>query len=266
MPSSVNRSPSPVMVRSSLLPGADPGGHGAPLLRPTEPTTARGAGVGRRTPNVSGVSWTDYPVVLVVLDLLGIFVFALAGALVGVRRDLDVFGVLVLAGTTGLGGGFVRDVLIDATPPAALTDWRYLLVPVFAGLLTFVAHPAVGRFERPIGVLDAFGLSLFCVAGALKAAEYGLGPVPAALMGMVTAVGGGMVRDVLVGQTPQVFADATLYATPALGGAAVAVVGLELGAAAIVVAPVGALVCLTWRLLAIWRQWQAPRPRGPASV
>jgi uncharacterized membrane protein YeiH len=135
--------------------------------------------------------------VLVVLDLSGIFVFAISGALVAVRKDLDIFGVLVLAGTTGLGGGFLRDVLIDATPPAALEDWRYLLVPVAAGLVTFWYHPTVGRLERQVSVLDAFGLSLFCAVGALKSVEYGLGPLPAALMGMVTGIGGGMLRDVL---------------------------------------------------------------------
>ena len=143
-------------------------------------------------------------ILLLVLDLSGIFVFAISGALVAVRRQLDVFGVLVLAGTTGLGGGFLRDVLIDATPPAALADWRYLLVPVLAGLLTFAFHPAVGRAERVVTLFDAAGLGLFCVTGAVKALEYGLGPVPAALMGMVTGIGGGIARDLLAGRTPAV--------------------------------------------------------------
>ena len=202
---------------------------------------------------------------LVVLDLLGIFVFALSGGLAAVRKELDIFGVLVLAGTTGLGGGFLRDVLIDATPPAALADWRYLLVPVGAGLLTFAFHPALGRLERVINVLDAFGLALFCVAGALKAVGYGLGPVPAALMGMVTAIGGGMLRDVLVGRVPMVFSG-ELYATPALAGAAIAI-GLDrLDQPFVVSAWAGGLVCLAWRLLALRRDWHAPMPRGPASV
>lgn len=202
---------------------------------------------------------------LVVLDLLGIFVFAISGALVAVRKELDVFGVLVLAGTTGLGGGFLRDVLIDATPPASLADWRYLLVPVAAGLLTFAYHPALGRMERMVNVFDAFGLALFCVAGALKAVDYGLGPLPAALLGMVTGVGGGMVRDLLAGRVPVVFRS-ELYATPALAGALVAVLldrgDVPFGLAALA----GATVCLVWRLLALWRGWQAPVPRGPASV
>ena len=201
----------------------------------------------------------------VVLDLVGIFVFAISGALVGVRKGLDVFGVLVLAGTTGLGGGFLRDVLIDATPPAALADWRYLLVPVAAGLLTFWFHPALGRMERTVNVFDAFGLGLFAVTGALKALDFGLGPVPAALMGMVTGIGGGMARDLLASRVPAVFRG-ELYATPALAGAVVAVVGSRQGLPVVVVAFAGAGVCIVWRLLAMWRQWQAPRPTGPASV
>ena len=202
---------------------------------------------------------------LVVLDLVGIFVFAVTGALVGVRKDLDVFGVLVLAGTTGLGGGFLRDVLIDATPPAALEDWRYLLVPVVAGLLTFWFHPAVGRRERTVTVLDAFGLGLFCVTGTLKALEYDLGPVPAALMGMVTGIGGGMARDLLASRVPVVFRG-DLYATPALAGAFVTVAGYRLDLPVLVIAVAGAGVCILWRLVAMWRNWQAPVPAGSASV
>jgi uncharacterized membrane protein YeiH len=202
---------------------------------------------------------------LVVADLVGIFVFAISGALVAVRKDLDVFGVLVLAGTTGLGGGFLRDVLIGATPPAALADWRYLMVPTAAGLLTFWFHPALGRRERTVNVFDAFGLGLFCVTGALKALAFGLGPVPAALMGMVTGIGGGMARDLLASRVPSVFRG-ELYATPALAGAAVAVAGSRLDAPVLVVAAMGAGLCTAWRLLAMWRQWQAPMPQGPASV
>ena len=202
---------------------------------------------------------------LVVLDLVGIFAFAISGALVAVRKHLDVFGVLVLAGTTGLGGGFLRDVLIDATPPAALADWRYLLVPVTAGLLTFWFHPALGRMERTVTVFDALGLGLFCVTGALKALDYGLGPIPAALMGMVTGIGGGMARDVLAGRVPAVFRG-ELYATPALAGAFVAVLGARLELPVVVVAAAGAGLCTIWRLVAVWRHWQAPKPTGPASV
>lgn len=203
--------------------------------------------------------------ILVVFDLLGIFVFSISGALIAVRKDLDVFGVLVLAGTTGLGGGFLRDVLIDATPPAALADWRYLLVPVAAGLITFFQHPVLGRMEPSVNVLDAFGVALFCVTGALKAQEYGLGPAPAALMGMVTAVGGGMARDLLAGRVPVIFRG-ELYATPALAGAALAVVLHLADQPTWLSATAGGTVCLIWRLIAIRRDWRAPMPGGSASV
>jgi uncharacterized membrane protein YeiH len=202
---------------------------------------------------------------LVLLDLTGIFVFALSGGLVGVRKELDVFGVLVLAAATGLGGGFMRDVLIDAAPPAALADWRYLMVPVAAGLVTFWFHPALGRMEHLVTVFDAAGLGLFCVTGALKALAYGLGPVPAALMGMLTGIGGGVLRDVLAGRVPVVLRG-ELYATPALVGAVVAVMGVELGVEEAVVAAPAAAVCIGWRLLAVRRGWNAPRPPGLPST
>ncbi len=207
----------------------------------------------------------DPSVLLTVLDLVGIFVFAISGGLVAVRKDLDIFGVLVLAGTTGLGGGFLRDVLIGDLPPAALADWRYLLVPVAAGLVTFWFHPTLGRRERLVNVFDAAGLALFCVVGALKALDYGLGPVPAALMGMLTAIGGGILRDLLAGRVPVVLRG-ELYATPALLGAAIAVVGVKGGVEASLVAVPAALVCLVWRLLAMRRGWNAPRPSGAAST
>jgi uncharacterized membrane protein YeiH len=202
---------------------------------------------------------------LLVLDLGGIFVFAITGGLVAVRKQLDIFGVLVLAGTTGLGGGFLRDVLINATPPAALADWRYLLVPIAAGLLTFSFHPAVGRYERTVIVLDAAGLGLFCVTGALKALDYGLGPVPAALMGMVTGIGGGMARDLLAGRVPVVFSS-ELYATPALLGATWAVVAAQLDLSVWAATVPGVLICFGLRVVSLWRDWHAPLPRGPASV
>lgn len=201
----------------------------------------------------------------VALDLVGIFVFALSGALVGVRKHLDIFGVLVLGGATGLGGGFIRDVLIDATPPAALQDWRYLLVPTAAALLTFVAHGVIDRIGRVINVLDAAGLGLFCITGSLKALEYGLGPVPSALMGMVTGIGGGMLRDLLAGRVPVVFS-AELYATPALAGAIWAVLAQRADWPSLLVVVPAFAICFVWRILALKRGWEAPKPSGPASV
>lgn len=200
----------------------------------------------------------------VVLDLLGIFVFAISGALVAVRKDLDLFGVLVLAGATGLGGGFLRDVLIGATPPATLSDWRYLMVPIAAGLVVFAFHTVITRLEKWVNIFDAFGLALFCVTGALKATAYGLGPFPAALMGMVSAIGGGITRDVLAGRVPGIF-HRDLYATPALAGAMATVLLDRAGLPFAIVAFAGAGLCLGWRLLAMWRSWSAPLP-GPANV
>ncbi len=208
---------------------------------------------------------TELATTLVVLDLVGIFVFAVTGALVAVRKNLDLFAALVLGGVTGLGGGFVRDVLIGATPPAALADWRYLMVPVAAGLLTFAFHPTIGRLERVVTLFDAFGLALFCVTGALKAVDYGLGPLPAALLGMVTGIGGGILRDVLAGRVPVIF-EGALYATPALTGALVAVLLDRTDLPLAVVAAAGFSTCLGFRLLALVRGWRAPLPQGPANV
>lgn len=208
----------------------------------------------------------EHSTTLVVLDLTGIFVFAISGALVAVRKELDVFGVVVLAVCTGLGGGFMRDVLIGVSPPTSLADWRYLLDPVAAGLLTFWFHPTLGRMERSMLVMDALGLALFAPAGALKAVDLGLGFLPATVMGLVTGIGGGVLRDVLAGRVPLVFKPGVLYAIPATAGSAVAVLGLHLGLHHLPVSVAGATVIAVWRLLAIWRKWQAPMPQGPASV
>lgn len=198
---------------------------------------------------------------LLTLDLIGILVFAVSGGLVAVRNQLDIVGVVVLAMATGLGGGVIRDVVIGAVPPPAVEDWRYLLVPAVGGLVTFWWHPAVERLERVINVFDACGLGLFCVAGAVKAQEYGLGPVPSAALGMVTGVGGGIIRDLMVGRVPVIFRYGELYAIPALAGAAVAATGIELGVEPAVIVGPAAAVTIGWRLLALRRGWAAPVPR-----
>jgi uncharacterized membrane protein YeiH len=195
-----------------------------------------------------------------VLDLVGIFVFGITGALVGVRKQLDVFGILVLALVTGLGGGFLRDVLIGATPPAALADWRYLAVPVVAGLITFFLHPGIGRVERLVNVFDAAGLALFCVTGARKALDYGLSPLSAALLGTISGIGGGVIRDLLSGRVPVVLRS-EIYAIPAFLGAGIVVVADAAGYKAAWVAFAGAIVCFLIRLIAIRRGWNAPLPR-----
>jgi uncharacterized membrane protein YeiH len=197
---------------------------------------------------------------LLILDLAGIAVFAATGALVGVRKELDVFGVMVLALITGLGGGVVRDVLIGVVPPAALQDWRYLVVPSITAVVVFVFHPAFGRMEKQIMVLDAVGLSLFCVTGAVKAEEVGLGILAAAALGLLTGVGGGMMRDVAAGRVPVVFRG-ELYATPAFAGALIAALLHHNGYESWWYVLAGG-VCLVWRLLALKRGWSAPLPPG----
>jgi uncharacterized membrane protein YeiH len=202
---------------------------------------------------------------LLALDLLGIAVFAISGGLVAVRRGLDLVGVVTLGSATALGGGLIRDVLIGAVPPPGLADWRYLLGAMVAGVLAFFFHPALGRMERTITVFDAGGLGLFCVAGAFKASEHGLGPLPAAVLGALTGVGGGVIRDVLVREVPAILRRGELYAIPALSGSGLAVAGLEVGGDETLVAVSSAAVIIGWRLLAVQRGWTAPMPgpRGP---
>ena len=145
------------------------------------------------------------------LDLTGTFVFALSGALAGVRRQLDLFGVLVLSFAAGNSGGITRDVLIGAIPPGALNDWRYLGVSLFAGVITFYFSPLIVRMSNLVLLFDAAGLALFAVSGASKAVAYGLNPVMAITLGMVTGIGGGMMRDLLLAEIPTVLR-AELYA------------------------------------------------------
>ncbi|MGH8301148.1 MAG: trimeric intracellular cation channel family protein [Steroidobacteraceae bacterium] len=199
---------------------------------------------------------------LLILDLIGTFVFALSGAIAGVKRRLDLFGVLVLAFAAGNAGGITRDVLIGATPPAALSDWRYLGVSVLAGVLTFWRSSVIDRVWNPVLVFDGAGLALFAVSGAQKALAYGLNPVMAALLGMLTGIGGGMTRDVLLAEIPTVLR-ADLYAVAALAGAVVVVVGDTLRLPSALVTSAGAILCFGLRLAAIRRGWHLPVARPP---
>jgi len=194
---------------------------------------------------------------LLVLDLLGTFVFALSGATAGVRRRLDIFGVLVLSFVAGNFGGVTRDLMIGAVPPAALADWRYLAVSLLAGGITFYWFTTIDKLRSSVLVFDGAGLALFAVSGTQKALGFGLNPVMAALLGMLTGIGGGMVRDVLIAEIPTVLR-ADLYAIAALAGAAVVVAGdlLHLPPAATMIA--GAVLCFGLRLVAIRRGWRLP--------
>lgn len=192
-----------------------------------------------------------------VLDLGGTFVFAISGAVAAVNRRLDIFGILVLSFVAGNFGGITRDVLIGAVPPAALTDGRYLLVSILAGLTTFFLYAGVDKLRSPVLWFDAVGLAFFAVAGAQKAIEFGLNPVMAALLGMLTGIGGGMTRDVLLTDIPQVLRS-DLYAVAALAGASIVVIGHLLGFPYGASALVGGVLCFGLRFMAIRHGWHLP--------
>lgn len=198
---------------------------------------------------------------LLVLDLAGTLVFALNGALTAIRSvRVDIVGVVTLGMITAMGGGIVRDVLIDRLPPATFSDWRYLVVAGAGALVAFALGRRLDRIALSINVFDALGLSLFAVTGATKALETGLGPVQAVILGAITAVGGGTLRDVLIGQVPSVLRSG-LYAIPALVGAAITVVAVRLGVDGLVAALVAALACFTIRMLGLRFGIDAPTPR-----
>ena len=200
---------------------------------------------------------------LLVFDLAGTFVFALSGATAGVKYRLDLFGVLVLSFAAGNSGGIARDVMIGAAPPAAIRDWRYVAISILAGLITFYWYRIIDRLRSPVLVFDAAGLALFAVSGASKALAFHAGPVAATLLGMLTGIGGGIVRDVLVREIPVVMRT-ELYAVAALVGAATVVIGRMLYAPSFA-ALAGAVLCFGLRFLAMRRGWQLPTPRSPGQ-
>lgn len=198
---------------------------------------------------------------LLIADLAGTFVFAISGATAAMRRRLDLFGVLVLSFAAANAGGIARDLLIGAVPPAAIRDWRYLAASLCAGLITFRWAPLIERLQTPVRMFDAAGLALFAVAGAEKALAAGLNPPMAALLGMLTGIGGGMARDVLLTDVPMVLR-ADLYAVAALLGAGVVVIGAMLGLTSAATMFVGAACCFTLRMMSIRRGWQLPVAGG----
>jgi uncharacterized membrane protein YeiH len=199
---------------------------------------------------------------LLSLDLAGTFAFALNGALTALRAArLDIVGVVTLGMITALGGGIIRDVLIGYLPPATFNDWRYLAVAAGGGLVAAVLGRRLDRLARQITVLDAVGLSLFAVTGASKALQFELGAVQAVILGAVTGVGGGTLRDVLVRQVPSVLSSG-LYAVPALVGAAVTVIAVRTGVYGIPAALMAAAACFGIRMAGVWFGLNAPAPPG----
>lgn len=207
------------------------------------------------------------PSVLLVLDLVGVFAFALNGALTAVRAThVDIVGVITLGMITAVGGGIIRDVLLGALPPATFVDWRYLAVAAGGGLIAFLFSRWLGRFAGSIEVLDAAGLGLFAVTGAGKAIELGGGPAQAIILGGITAVGGGTLRDVLIRRVPAVMRSG-LYAIPALVGATVVVAADGGGIDDVIGVPAalcGAVVCFLIRVVGLRFGLDAPKPPGTA--
>jgi uncharacterized membrane protein YeiH len=196
------------------------------------------------------------------LDLAGVFAFALNGALTAIRLTrLDIVGVVTLAMCTALGGGILRDILLGALPPATFSDWRYLAVAAMGGLIAFLFGRGLDRLNMPILVLDAAGLSLFAVAGALKALDYDMGFAQAVILGTITAVGGGTLRDVLIREVPSVLTSG-LYAIPALVGAVLVVSADAWGVALVPAALVAAGACFAIRMVGVRYDVDAPTPPG----
>jgi uncharacterized membrane protein YeiH len=192
-------------------------------------------------------------------DLAATLVFAIEGAAVAIGARLDLFGVAVLACVTAMGGGIMRDVLLGASPPAAFRDPLYIPLAAAAGIATLVLHQPAGQIPSWLLTgLDAAGLGLFCAAGALKALDYELLPVSAAFMGTLTAVGGGVVRDVLLNRIPAVLR-VDVYAVAALLGATVVVIGVRRGLPKTWVMLAGGTACFVLRVLAAWQHWQLPK-------
>jgi uncharacterized membrane protein YeiH len=199
---------------------------------------------------------------LLILDLTGTFAFGLNGALTAVRvARLDIVGVVTLGMITALGGGIIRDILLDDLPPATFRDWRYLAVAAAGALIAFAFSRGLGKLAVPIEILDAVGLSVFAVTGASKAIEFGLGPAQAVILGAITAVGGGTIRDALVRRIPSVMSEG-LYAIPALAGATLTVVAILTGLYGLLAAITAAGVCFLIRLLGVRFKLNAPRPPG----
>ena len=196
---------------------------------------------------------------LLIVDILGTFVFAMEGAMAAINAGLDVFGIVVLSFVTAVGGGIVRDLLIGAIPPAAIRDWRYTAIAFVTAVLVSILHSFVFRIPANlVMVLDAAGLGLFAVAGAEKALDYKIHPYVAIVMGTITGCGGGTVRDLLLAQVPMVLRS-DIYATAALAGSAVMIAARKLGISPAIAATLGGVVCFSLRVVAVWRHWNLPR-------
>ncbi|MGC2400800.1 MAG: TRIC cation channel family protein [Acidobacteriaceae bacterium] len=193
---------------------------------------------------------------------MGTAVFAAEGASTAVQNRLDVLGLLVLGFVTALGGGIIRDLLIGDVPPSSIRNWIYPAVALAAAAAVFVLHAFASSMNTWLVItLDAAGLSFFAVAGATKALEFGLHPLLAAMMGGITGVGGGTIRDLLIGQVPKVLR-ADVYAAAALFGAVITILCLKLRLKPVVASTGGIIGCFALRMLAVYYHWNLPQARS----
>jgi uncharacterized membrane protein YeiH len=202
----------------------------------------------------------DTATALLLADLIGVAVFAASGGSAGVAKRLDVFGVVLVGCAAALGGGLLRDVFIGDFPPLAFADWRYVATAAFASLVVFFLHPQLARLRGTVLVLDAAGLGLFTAAGTLKALDFGVPVVGAGILGMITGIGGGLLRDLLTAEIPLVLRR-EIYAVAALVGAVVVAVGHRLGAPNLVTLLGAAALTFVIRMVAVQRDWSAPVAR-----
>jgi uncharacterized membrane protein YeiH len=195
-----------------------------------------------------------------ILNLVGTFAFGLSGGILAVRKKMDLFGVLVLSVSTGLGGGIMRDLILGRTPPTTLVDWRYLAAAGLAGLLVFVDYRQIIRWHRFVTAFDAAGLAIFTVTGTTIALENGISPVPAALLGMLTGIGGGALRDILAAEVPLVLRS-EIYAVASLLGAIIIVLANQAQALGPTAEIIAALATFALRVISVWRGWKIPIAR-----
>ena len=193
-----------------------------------------------------------------ILDLLGVFFFAVSGSLLAARKGFDLVGSVLLGSMVGLGGGVVRDIILNQGPPAAFTNQLYLVPPLAAAALVYFTVKNVQRSGRLLFMFDAGGLALFCVTGTLKALEAGMNPVASILLGVTTAVGGGILRDITANDVPKVFDPKDLYAIPAFAGAALATGLWHLGLLNLATGATAAVVVFSFRMLSLRYGWHAP--------
>ena len=192
------------------------------------------------------------------LDLAGTFVFAISGAVAAKQRGLDLFGICAIAFVVACGGGIIRDLCIGAIPPAGLTNWYYLAVAMVAAGMTIGLYSFVQRLNHPVLLFDALGLSLFAVTGAQKSMAYGHNAEVAILLGVTTAVGGGVLRDILLNRVP-VILEKEIYASAALSGAIIVVLGNYLKwISGDWVSIIALTICFGLRLLALHYHWNLP--------